>query len=67
MAATLHACPGQCGQRVPRHKFACVHCWHRLPSRMRWAISYNYRRDRGAHMDSMRAAMSWYDEHPTET
>jgi hypothetical protein len=58
-----HDCPGGCGARVPRWKFACKPCWFRLPREIREKISAQYRRDAAAHRAAMREAMVWYQDH----
>ncbi len=59
-----HECPGGCGRRVDRIKFACSRCWYRLPVQIRSAISRSYRLGDGpAHRQAMREAHAWFAEH----
>jgi hypothetical protein len=65
----LHDCPGKCGlTNVPRHRFACAKCWHRLPTQYRDAITDAYSRlkfESGAelaHLRAMSHARRWYRE-----
>lgn len=61
---TTHECPGGCGSRVPRHRFACPPCWFRLPVPHRRAIERHHRRHTQSHSLAMHAAVNWFKEHP---
>jgi len=63
-SGATHDCPGGCGRPVPRHRFACRSCWHRLPIDLRCPITANYRRDLAAHAQAMTAARRWYRGQP---
>lgn len=59
-----HECPGGCGSRIPRHDFACLDCWHRLPVPHRRAIVRHFRRNTKNRSLALFAAESWFTEHP---
>jgi hypothetical protein len=68
LAARTHECPAPgCVKRVPRHQFACPVDWVRLPPEMRREINSTYRRDWGAHIKAMHAAIDWYGQHAGAT
>lgn len=70
MSGTLHACPGDCGAKVPRHQLACKPCWFRLPQELRNAVTAAYRhrvRNSTAHREALAAAMQWYRAYPRST
>lgn len=60
-----HDCPGHCGRRVARPRFACVPCWYRLPIELRRAITHGWRKGAlsGEHRAAMFNARDWYDAH----
>lgn len=63
----LHACPGDCGKQVPRHKLACKPCWFRVPVEVRQLVTRAFvgRHDHPAeHRAAVLAAMAWLREHP---
>lgn len=64
---TTHGCPGNCGRRVPHHRFACRSCWYRLPTDLRRPIVAYYQVDPGAHAEAMVDAIHWYETQPTTT
>lgn len=60
-----HACPGGCGREVELHRYACVHCWVRLPAVLRSRIRESYlRRDWDTHTEATAAADEWLRTHP---
>jgi hypothetical protein len=61
-----HECPGGCGARVERHRYACRPCWYRLPAPHRDAIRRNRRHNEG-HALALHAASIWFAEHPLST
>lgn len=63
-----HGCPAlDCGAQVPRRHFACPTDWARLPDEHRDAVSSNYGRDFGAHMQAMADAVAWYANNPRKS
>lgn len=60
----LHACPGNCGTRVPSRHVACRPCWFRLPAELRDAIHTNYRRDPAKHRQALKDAIQRYQANP---
>lgn len=66
MADRTHACPGKCGQRIPRRRLACPTDWARLPSDLRNAVTDNYRRNPDAHFAAVRDAVEWYAANPRQ-
>jgi hypothetical protein len=58
-----HGCPGLCGRRIPRHRFACKPCWSRLPQDLREGIVGNGDHDGMAHRSAKSDATLWYLDH----
>ncbi|HJP80589.1 MAG TPA: hypothetical protein VJ914_40330, partial [Pseudonocardiaceae bacterium] len=63
-AARTRPCPGGCGRAVELHRYACVHCWIRLPAVLRAPIRENYRRDWDAHAAAVADGDTWFRDHP---
>jgi hypothetical protein len=61
---STHTCPGECGNQVPRHHYACRPCWYRLPEHLRTAIRRNHQRKTTAHAVAMFDAQNWYANNP---
>lgn len=62
---TTHACPGRCGQRVPRRLLACREDWWRLPSDLRRAV-LAHKMFTPEHRAAVADALAWYRAHPYE-
>lgn len=59
---TTHACPGDCGEQVPRRLLACRSCWYLLPKALRDEVE-RHRIGSGAHLAAVGEALVWYREH----
>lgn len=57
-----HACPGGCGEQVPKRLLACGSCWWLLPQLLRDEIRRHFGRDHVAHLGAVGDALIWFRE-----
>lgn len=65
-STNTHACPGNCGVRVPNHLYACRVDWYRLPKEIRSAIWGTAKLSLLApgRRAALEAAREWYRDNP---
>lgn len=61
-----HPCPGGCERAVELHRYACLHCWMRLPAVLRQPIRENYRVDWDAHAAAVADGNEWFRTNPQQ-
>ena len=61
-----HRCPGLCGRTVANARYACLHCWGRLPIELRAMIidTSHLGTLEARRREALGASGEWYREHP---